>query len=251
MYQEQRHSEILNLLEAQGRVSVAELAEQFQVTTETSRRDLDHLASLQQLVRVHGGAIARKTAAEPDLPTKLATNVAAKARIGKAVATLLEERRPASLAFDAGSTTEATLAALHLDDTVLVTGSIPVAQAAVNKQMVVHMLPGRVRRVTQAAVGAATQLALEQLHPEVAVLGCNGMSEAGFTTPNPEEGAVKRALVKQSGFTIVAADSSKVGLVQLTTFAEPGEIDVLVTDKQLPRALEQSFKTNGIEVIYA
>ncbi len=85
----------------------------------------------------------------------------------------------------------------------------------------------------------------------MAFIGCNGMSAAGFTTPDVDEAATKTAMVTQAGRRIVLADSSKAGLVQLVTFAELGEIDVLVTDSGLSDSYTQLFEDNGIEVVRA
>ena len=59
MYARERRRRILELLEASGRVTVTDLAVDFDITTETVRRDLDQLAAERLLVRVHGGEIGR------------------------------------------------------------------------------------------------------------------------------------------------------------------------------------------------
>ena len=56
-----------------------------------------------------------------------------------------------------------------------------------------HLLPGRVRRTTQAAVGADTVAALDQLRADVAFIGTNGITvEHGLSTPDRDEAATKR-----------------------------------------------------------
>ncbi len=98
VYAEQRHQLILDELNETGRVSVTELAEKHGVATETIRRDLDHLGKLRALKRVHGGAILTPTGVnEPDLLTRLKTNIAAKRRIGRAAAGILERRPGATI----------------------------------------------------------------------------------------------------------------------------------------------------------
>lgn len=252
MYAEQRQRKILDILEDTGRVSVSDLTEEFDVASETIRRDLDHLAELSLLLRVHGGAIAQRTGVvEPDLPTKLHTNVPAKRGIAQAVASVLTRNPRASLLLDAGSTTGELIPLLHESEAPIITNGLDVAQSAVERGLTVQFLPGRVRGTTRAAVGASTVATLASLHPDIAVLGCNGMSEAGFTTPDPEEAAVKRAMVQAASYRIVVADSSKAGVTTLVAFAGLEDIDLLVTDSGLSDTWAKSFESNGIEVVRA
>ena len=57
MYAEERQQAIASLVISQGRASVAELAEAYDVTTETVRRDLAVLDRAGLVRRVHGGAV--------------------------------------------------------------------------------------------------------------------------------------------------------------------------------------------------
>lgn len=252
MYAEQRYRKILEILEDSGRVSVSGLSQQFDVTTETVRRDLDNLASRMLLVRVHGGAVAPSTSiAEPDMPTRLATNISVKNRVGAAAAEFVMQNSPTTLLVDAGSTTGSMIPLLTSEVGPIITNSIPIAQAAIDRRFQVHILPGQIREITQAAVGAQTVSALGALHPEIALLGCNGMGTDGFTTPNLDESSVKQAMVAQAEYRVVLADSSKAGLRQLSTFANLDQIDMLITDSDLSAEYVSLFTDNGIEVIRA
>jgi DeoR family fructose operon transcriptional repressor len=57
MYAEERQQRIAAIARSAGRVDVASLAADFEVTTETIRRDLTALERHGVLRRVHGGAI--------------------------------------------------------------------------------------------------------------------------------------------------------------------------------------------------
>lgn len=251
MYQEQRHQQILEQVREQGRVSVAELAPRFTVSAETVRRDLDMLARRNLLVRVHGGAVLSELALEPDLQSKSTENLVQKTAIGHLAAEIVAQRSPAGLIVDAGTTTKEVVAQLKSPGTLILTNSIPIAQASLDQELATQILPGSVRPLTHAAVGGATTSAISQLNPEVALLGCNGISEVGFTTADPEEAAVKAALVAQADYKIMVADASKAGHRQLVTFASPGQIDLLITDEKFPKHLAHLLEQDGIEVIYA
>lgn len=257
MYAQQRHRQILDALDASGRVGVAELAESFGVTTETVRRDLDRLAEQSLLVRVHGGAIARRTAViEPDLATRSATNVETKRRIAAAARALLPVDPEASVLIDAGSTTAALVPHLSGRRGVLVTHGLEIARAAMAlpasaDRPDVHLLPGRLRAGTGAAVGATTVDAIRTLRPAIAFLGCNGMDAEGFTTPDPSEGAVKAAIAQRADLRVILADSAKAGAHHLVTFATAADIDAVVSDAALPDSIVRPLIDSGIEVIRA
>lgn len=258
MYAEQRHKQILDTLAGSGRVAVADLAETFDVTTETIRRDLDQLARRSLLVRVHGGAVARRTAViEPDLATRSTTNIEAKRRIAAAARELLPADPGASVLLDAGSTTAQLVPHLAGRSGVVVTHALEIAGAVLalpevsGGGLTVQLLPGLLRPGTGAAVGTATVDALQRFRPDIAFLGCNGLDAEGFSTPDPAEGAVKTAFVERSGLRVVLADSSKAGARHLVTFAAASDIDVLVSDEALPEDTTRTLTEQGIEVIRA
>ncbi|MBK0331080.1 DeoR/GlpR transcriptional regulator [Brachybacterium sp. MASK1Z-5] len=253
MYAQERQRQVLDALEQSGRVTVSDLAERFDVTTETVRRDLDDLERRGLLARVHGGAIARRTRdAEPDLDTRRTTNTQAKRRIADAARALLPTDPEASVLLDAGTTTLSLVPHLAERTGPVLTHALDVAQAALGLAgPPVHVLPGRLRPGTGAGVGAETVSALARLRPEVAFLGCNGFDGAELFTPDPEEGAVKSAIVERAGRRVLLADSSKAQVRQLVAFARTGDIDALVTDSDLPEALRSELEGAGTEVVFA
>lgn len=253
MYARERRRRILELLEASGRVTVTELAVDFDITTETVRRDLDQLAAERLLVRVHGGAVPPSTAeVEPDLEARRTTNVAAKRRIARAAASLLPADPRAAVMLDAGTTVGELIPHLSGRRGPVITHAPAIAQGAlVHTDLEVHVLPGRVRPTTQAAVGAGTVEAVGLLHPELVVLGCNGFDPSGFTTPDPDEAAVKSAMARCAARRVVLADSSKAGTRHLVTFATTAGINALVTDDGLPAELAAELEEAGIEVLTA
>ncbi|ASK65043.1 transcriptional regulator [Brachybacterium avium] len=250
MYARERQRRILDELSRTGRVTVTELAARFEVTTETLRRDLDQLAEQALLVRVHGGAVPRRTSeVEPDLVSRRVTNIEAKRRIARVAAALLPSDPRAAVLLDAGTTTAELLPHLSGRRGPVITNAPAIAQGAlVHTDLAVHVLPGRVRPTTEAAVGSSTVQALHPLHPEVAFLGCNGLDAEGFTTPDPDEAAVKTAMVRSAGRRVVLADSTKIGARHLVSFAALTDIDALITDADPPADLQQLLADAGIEV---
>ena len=108
------------------------------------------------------------------------------------------------------------------------------------------------RGLTQATVGAPTVEALRDLRVDVAFLGTNGFSVShGFSTPDPSEAAVKRAMVASANVVVVLADSSKAGADHLVSFARPDDVDVLITDTALSRSDNNALTNLGVKVVTA
>ncbi|WP_067574985.1 DeoR/GlpR family DNA-binding transcription regulator [Nocardia acidivorans] len=255
MYAEERQEAIAVLVGRRGRVSVIELSEQFDVTTETVRRDLAALDRMGLVRRVHGGAMpaAALTALELGTNEREHSRAAEKDRIAKAALAFLPPTGGSAL-FDAGTTTVRIAAQLPADrELVAVTNSVPIAVRLSGYSGVrLHLLGGRVRGVTQAAVGAEALRALGDLRVDVAFIGTNALTVGhGLSTPDSDEAAVKRAMVASAHRVVVVADSTKIGREDLMRFAAIDDIDVLVTDGELLPAVRDQLSERGIEVVTA
>ncbi|MGN6217966.1 MAG: DeoR/GlpR family DNA-binding transcription regulator [Microbacterium sp.] len=256
MYATERQDQIELLLAAQGRVSVVELAERFDVTTETIRRDLDHLESAGALRRVHGGAVGRERAStrEPSLAERLEHHGGAKTAIGARALDVLGEDFRGSVFLDAGTTTAAVAAALAPrlagERIEVVTHSLTLGHALAGVPGAsLSLIGGRVRGLTAAAVGADTVRAIGALRPDVAFIGTNGLSAGfGLSTPDPDEAAVKRAIVASARRVVVVADAEKFGVELLVGFAPLDAIDVLVTDSAPDAELASALADADVEV---
>lgn len=255
MYAEERQQAIAQLVSERGRLSVAEISEQFEVTTETVRRDLSALERIGLLRRVHGGAVPASSLAviESGLGERDLANTEQKERIAKAA---LDQLPPSGgmVLLDAGSTTGRLASMLPRDHRLtVVTHAVPIAARLIGlPQVEVHLLPGRVRTTTQAAVGAETVAAIELLRVDLAILGTNGIAAGhGLSTPDHEEAAAKRAMVRAGHRVICLADASKVGVEARVRFAGIDEVDVLVTDDGVTAADRDALEAAGLEVVAA
>ncbi|SIT72892.1 DeoR/GlpR family DNA-binding transcription regulator [Microbacterium sp. RU33B] len=255
MYATERQDLIEQRLNEDGRVSVIELAQSFDVTTETIRRDLAHLEGIGTLRRVHGGAVPRERASttEPSLTDRLQRHGAAKSAIAVRALSALDTS-VGSVYFDAGTTTGAVAARLASRSTgspvEVVTHALTLAQVLAGVPGVsLSVIGGRIRGLTAAAVGSDTVRAIESLRPDVAFLGANGLSAGfGVSTPDPDEAAVKSAIVRAARRVVLVTDAEKLGRELLVSFAPLNAIDVLVTDAAPEPVLADALAEAGVEV---
>ena len=255
MYAEERQQAIASLVITNGRASVAELAEAYDVTTETVRRDLATLDRAGVLRRVHGGAVPVR--ALHLVESAVGERETTRADHKDAIAAACTEFFPlsgASVLLDAGTTTARIAALLPADrELVVVTNSVPIAaRLATMGSVSLQLLGGRVRGLTQAAVGEQALRVLDTLRVDIAFIGTNGISvRHGLSTPDSEEAAVKRAMVRSANYVVVAADSSKVGHEDFVSFAPITSVDTLITDAEISDADRRQFTERGVEVVCA
>ena len=255
MNPEERQLEIVALARDRGRVSVSALAGRFAVTSETIRRDLDALADRGVLSRVHGGAVLaeRLPLAEIGIHARETTAQAQKLSIARAAAALLPEGA-ASILLDAGTTTGrfAELLPSGRVRTVVTNSVTAAALLSARVGFEVELLGGRVRGLTQATVGPITLDILKSIRVDVAFMGANGMSVGhGFSTPDPSEAAVKRAMIATAHQVVVLADASKFDLDFLVSFAGIGDVHTLVTDSGISDAAADALRDRGIQLVVA
>lgn len=234
MLARQRQALIAELVQAEGAVRVAELTTRLGVSDMTIRRDLDVLARLGLIDKVHGGAtqVRGPSTDEPGFSAKAELLRAEKEAIAREAASLIQPGQ--AVAIGAGTTPFAVSRQLcAIPRLTVVTNSLPVSDAFHRSgrpdQTVV--LTGGIRTPSDALVGPVAMAALRGLHVDVLILGAHGIdADAGLTSPNLLEGEVNRALLESAKQVVVVADHSKWGAVALSGFAALEEIDVLVTD---------------------
>ncbi|CAI37271.1 putative transcriptional regulator (DeoR family) [Corynebacterium jeikeium K411] len=260
----ERRRQILSLTAIHGRVTVNELAEKFGVTAETIRRDLAILDDGGELFRVHGGAVPVQNF-RTDFTT-LATRSKAALGAKRAIAQAAVQLLPFSgtVFIDAGTTTgvfaEAIAAANAANDPKLmapklniVTNSLFIATTlAESPRFDVQLIGGHVRSASQAVVGDLATRALGVLHADVAFIGTNALTiEHGLSTPDAQEGAIKRAMVANSDSVVALCDSTKFGLDYLVSFASIEDIAAIVTDRNAPEPYVYELRHLGIKVTFA
>jgi DeoR family fructose operon transcriptional repressor len=252
MYATERYESIADDLRTVGRVSVADLAARFDVTPETVRRDLDQLEQSGVLQRVHGGAVAagRSSIRELSLSEREGQHSPEKTAVAAAAARLVPPTFTGSIAIDAGTTTAAVAAQLATwvpaeTGTVLtvITNAVPIAALLQHSPHIdLHLLGGRVRGLTSAAVGTTTVEQIQALRPDIVF---------GLSTPDEFEGAVKSAYVRAGRRIVAVIDRTKHGEEALVRFARLPEIDTVVTDAAPAPDLADAFAEADVEVIVA
>lgn len=255
MLARERQAYILERIRSVGAVRVADLTRALEVSDMTIRRDLDQLAQLGLLDKVHGGATAPDlhSADEPGFEMKSVRDRPEKEAIARVAAEMV---RPGSAVGLSAGTTTWTLAHALRDVPALtvVTNSVRIASVFYESSRPDRtvVLTGGVRTPSDALVGPVAEATLRALNLDTVFLGVHGMDEqVGFTTPNLQEAETDRAFVRAGRRLVVLADHSKWGVVGLSTIAALSDADVLVTDDGLPHEASRALAELVPQVIRA
>jgi DeoR family transcriptional regulator, aga operon transcriptional repressor len=255
----ERRDRVRALIEERAFASVAELSAEFGVSAVTVRNDLNALEAEGGVRRIRGGAMPFDGARLRERPFEEAAVEAAsaKARIAAAAADLLEPGM--SVFLDVGTTAAAVARELlrrdGLRELTVITSGLSIAlllEAAVPRLQVV-VTGGTLRPLQHSLVAPLADQVLRLLHADLALIGCNGVDAvAGVTNINLPEAEVKAAMITAAARTVVIADGSKIGRVQLGHVADSTAVDVLITDQSAPAAaLAELRALDGPRIVLA
>lgn len=253
-----RKAELVAYVSRAEQVTVTELAERFQVSPDTVRRDLHQLDKSGLIVRTHGGAVSLDAiaATEKKLDVRLQINVRAKDRIGALAATLVKD--DSVLMINAGTTT--LMLVRHLagrQGLTIATNNLRIP-TEISPKIVrdLYLFGGTVRLSGQATISPISfQLpGGRQLQPrcDLAIISVGAVSaDGGFSTSNLAEAVMMEEMMQRSAKVAVLADSSKFGEPLFAQIAELGRADYLVTEAVPPPELMDALYHAGVELLVA
>jgi len=248
----ERKQYIKEKLQNDKKVVVADLAEYFEVTEETIRRDLMKLESEGVAKKIYGGAIVSENT-NIDLPysVRILTNVEQKQKIAEVVEPMIPES--SNVMFDGSSTALFIVKALKIKKnlTVITTSSEIICELSSKSTWKVFATGGRLKEGGYAFVGARAVEAIKSFHVDAAVFSCKGIDmQEGITDSNDDDAEIKKAIIHTAKKKILAIDSTKFNAVSLVGVANFDDIDVVVTDKDPGSEWKAFLEDKGIELYY-
>lgn len=247
----ERRMEIVNVVNRDGKARVEDLAAQFDVSSVTIRSDLSLLEKNGYVVRSHGAAIPNTgVIAELTVHEKRRQNTGVKSLIGQAAAKLIESGDTVIL--DSGTTTREIATSLKsLEDVVVMTNGLDVAMELASAPGVEVLMSGGVLRKNALSFsGSQAEYSLKNYRFDKVFLGVDGFDlRAGITTHSEQEASLNRLMCEISEQVIAVADSSKFGKRSCYMIREFGNIDILVTDSDIPEDYVHGLREMKVEVI--
>ena len=254
-----RHKEILALIQGGGAVEVNALAERFQTSPITVRRDLIELQERGLLERTRGGAIGGDVFTEGwaryesiGYAEREREHQREKRAIAELAAQLVSDGD--CILVNGGTTSRQLAEALRAHQNLhVVTNGLTVAmEFARSQNAAVYLLPGSVDFKKMSSVGRPDSGALNDISVRAAFLGVHGLSlENGVGMLSPEEAAMNRAFTSMAQSVNVMADASKFGSPAIFRICEMNEVTRVITDSRLNPEIRRGLEALGVEVLIA
>lgn len=247
----ERRDYLLRILADEGKVVAKDIAARLGLSEDSVRRDLRDLAAEGLCQRVYGGALPASPAVA-DYTARQTVAPESKHRVATAAARLL--RPESAVILDGGTTALALAKALPGDLRCTVITHSPTIAAALNEHPLaeVFLLGGKIFKHSAVACGAAAVEAAQQVSADLCLLGVTGVHpEAGLTTGDPDEAAMKRALAARAADTYILASSEKIGTASRYRVLPWEKISGLITDAPQTHPVITDLAEHGTNIIAA
>ena len=252
MLNKDRQNIIIDMLNQDKSVQIPDLAEKFNVSIATIRRDLRELEEQNLIKRIYGGAVLpEKPTLQPYFP-RANRHKEEKSLLGAVAASLVQEGE--TIVLDIGTTVlEVAKNIKNIQNLMVISNSLPILtelEPCSNIQL--FSMGGQLNANMHALTGYIAEQTLNNFCVDKAFIGVAGISmEYGLTNFNQESAQLCAATIRRAKKSILVADSSKFGMTNFAVVGSLNCVDTVITDEGIPEKYKTYFESNGIELIIA
>ena len=249
---DRRKDEIIKLLTQNRTLKVGELAERFQVSMETIRRDLNELEETKMIRRVHGGVILNSQfGVIPDYTHRIVENSGEKKLIGEKAAEFVEEGD--CIIIDTGTTTfEFSKFLKGKKNLTVFTNSIKIGLELEREGITVILIGGKIRSQEGITSGCWAKQMVDDIFVDKLFFGVDAVvPERGIMRSYIEEGSLSRQFVRHAKQVFGLADYSKFGGKALYQVCKTEQIDYIITDEKADKEIVKELRNRGVQVVIA
>lgn len=235
MKQKERQLKILNLLDEEKEVSVEDLAQKFNVSASTIRRELNHMNQLGLIIRTHGGALVQVNKNDEilDHTKRRFHNYHEKMEIAKKAASYIRDDDFVFL--HSSSITDLMPPFLTSKNITVATNSLNIARSlSSSDDCQLILLGGIYYKYAEAIEGTMTVEQIRSMHFQKCFLGANGVDlQMGFSTITEFELGSKVATIDASDETFFLCEHQKFGRKSAFQIVALDCADHIITDSKL------------------
>lgn len=248
----ERRNVILTKLQAEKKVVVSDLSEQFQVTEETIRRDLEKLENEGLAKKTYGGAVLNESL-NIDLPyiVRKKANVSGKQYIADIIGDMIEDGD--HIILDGSSTALFVSKRIKEKKNItVITNSVEILlELSDRKDWKILSTGGSLKEGGLSLVGYQAERMISTFHVDYAVFSSKGVDlENGVTDSNESDAQIKKLILKAANKRILAVDSSKFDKTSFVRICELSDVDMIVTDSEPDESWKQALQSAAVELIY-
>ena len=249
MFTEERREKILELLNTDGRVIAKDLAERFDMSIDSIRRDLSIMEKEGLLKRTHGGAIelarVRNLAVEP--AKRYSDSSIYEDTIAKVAASYIQEGD--SIFMGGTSIHNAMLKYLPEVSFTIITNSIEIAgHLREYKKIDTYLIGGKVKPSGNITDTLASEL-ISRFSIDLYFSTGGGISLQGISTATPEVAYFSKRVSEIARRNICLAPHNKLGIDCFINGVLLKEIDLIITDEEASKKTIQEFEKQGKEIV--
>lgn len=238
---------ILHQVNIHNKVLSTDLSQKLNVSDDTVRRDLNELAEIGKLLKVHGGAISKSF--RNSFKHQEIYSLENKKIIAQKAASLIQD---GMFVLTTGGTTIVELARSLPENlqATFITGSLQAAFEYVQHPNIeVIFIGDRISRNAQITVGGEAIAKIRQFNADLCFLGINAIDvKHGLTDNDWEVAQVKKAMLESSEKVVALAISEKMDTVQKIQVCDISCIHTLITELPPTDPLFEDYKKMEIEV---
>ena len=255
MLRHERHIAILKQLETKDAISLDELLDRIDASESTIRRDIDYLASTQQLRKIRGGiASARQLQEEsrlvtPPFSSEEQKNADAKKAIGRAAAALLSGNE--SLIINGGTTTYHIAENLPSSGLTILTNSLPIVDYVSRKTTNRCFVAGGEVFHNHMIILGHLESETPNFFGDFFFTGCQGISPWGIMEGDPLLVHAEQKLMSRSEKLVILADSTKFTTRKSIIMCPLDKVHAVVTDEHIDDSSRKMLEEQGVRVIIA
>ena len=248
----ERRNAILSKLYLDGMVIVSQLSEEFDVTEETIRRDLEKLDKDGLAQKTYGGAVLVQNFST-DLPhsVRKKANVEAKQKISEKISAMFHDGD--CIMIDASSTALMLLNYIkNLRNITLVTNSVEALIELSDKEdWNIFSTGGKLKRGSLSLVGPSAEKTIRDFHVDYAVCSSKGIDIGrGITDSNEKDSEMKQSIFESAETKILVVDSSKFDKISLIKVCDITGVDIIATEVEPSANWVEYLKSKNVDLIY-
>lgn len=244
MLNEERKRKILELTNLKGSISINDLMKELEASESTVRRDLIDMDKEGLIKKVHGGAVALKDqimTRDIMVAERQDENKSEKEMIARYGAELIKDDDVVYL--DAGTTTYMMIPYLKDTKAIFITNGVSHALGLSLQGHQVYVPGGILKKETEAIIGQKTAEFISEMNFTLGFFGTNGITfDEGFTTPDIEEGMIKKKAFGHSRERYILSDSSKFDKICSCSFGEYKD-GIIITTSNIKEKYRNSSNT--------
>ncbi|SFS71042.1 DeoR/GlpR family DNA-binding transcription regulator [Paenibacillus sp. BC26] len=258
MLAEERRQRILEMLAKDGRVVAQELAQQFQLSIDSIRRDLTIMKEQGLLQKTYGGAIplapneSHKVRAKPQ-PKNIRYGEGAPHQnaISKLAASYIQRN---DTIFIGGAGIQYGMLKFLPSDFpyTVVTNSLMIAETIRSMTHIeAYLVGGKLRAAGESLIDVIAVEMIGRFNFDIGFITGGGIAQNGISVATPENAALIRAVADASQRRICLAPHEKIGFRSFATSVPLQQINLLITDQKAPDPFIQECENRNVNVIIA